>query len=84
MRRLNDCDAIENEDYDSVEISTVSGGTPKKEHIIKLDIAKEMAMLERNEKGQAGSQIFYSGRKEIQRKCFGQSVTGTQSGYCRR
>lgn len=50
-RRFNDIDAIENEDFESVEISTVVKGTPKKDHIIKLDTAKEMAMLERNEKG---------------------------------
>ncbi len=64
MRRLNDCDAIENEDYDSVEISTVSGGTPKKEHIIKLDIAKEMAMLERNEKGKQVRRYFIQVEKK--------------------
>ena len=50
-RRLSDVDAADNEDFTTVEISTVSGGTPKKDHIIKLDTAKEMAMLERNEKG---------------------------------
>ena len=50
-RRLKDCDALEDEDFTSVEISTLSGGSPKKEHIIKLDTAKEMSMLERNEKG---------------------------------
>lgn len=63
-RRLNDCDAIESEDYDSVEISTVSGGTPKKEHIIKLDTAKEMAMLERNEKGKQVRRYFIQVEKK--------------------
>lgn len=57
-RRLKDCDAVEGEDFDSVEISTLSGGTPKKEHIIKLDTAKEMAMLERNEKGKQVRRYF--------------------------
>lgn len=57
-RRFGDCDAVENEDFTSVEISTVSGGVPKKEHIIKLDIAKEMAMLERNEKGKQVRRYF--------------------------
>lgn len=57
-RRLSDIDAAENEDYDSVEISTVAGGTPRKEHIIKLDTAKEMAMLERNEKGKQVRRYF--------------------------
>lgn len=57
-RRLSDVCSTENEDYTTVEISTVSGGTPKKDHIIKLDTAKEMAMLERNEKGKQVRQYF--------------------------
>lgn len=57
-RRLTDCDAEENKDYSSEQICTVAGGTPKKEHIICLDIAKEMAMLERNEKGKQVRKYF--------------------------
>lgn len=57
-RRFADIDAAENEDFQSVEISTVVGGTPKKDHIIKLDTAKEMAMLERNEKGKQVRRYF--------------------------
>lgn len=57
-RRFADIDAVENEDFQGVEISTVVGGTPKKDHIIKLDIAKEMAMLERNEKGKQVRRYF--------------------------
>lgn len=49
-RRLLDIDAVEKDDFEGVEISTPSGQT-KKDHIIKLDSAKEMAMLERNEIG---------------------------------
>lgn len=49
-RRLSDIDAVEKNDFEGVEISTPSGQT-KKDHIIKLDSAKEMAMLERNEIG---------------------------------
>lgn len=56
-RRLTDVDAVENEDFEGVEISTPSGQT-KKDHIIKLDIAKEMAMLERNEKGKRVRRYF--------------------------
>lgn len=56
-RRLSDIDATENEDFQGVEISTPSGQT-KKDHIIKLDIAKEMAMLERNEKGKEVRRYF--------------------------
>lgn len=56
-RRLGDIDAIEKEDFEGVEISTASGQN-RKEHIIKLDTAKEMAMLERNEKGKQVRRYF--------------------------
>lgn len=57
-RRFTDIDALENEDYHTVEISTVVGGAPRKEHIIKLETAKEMAMLERNEIGKQVRKYF--------------------------
>lgn len=63
-RRLTDIDAVENEDYTTVEIPTVSGGVPKKDHIIKLDTAKEMAMLERNEKGKEVRRYFIQVEKK--------------------
>lgn len=48
--RLNDCDAMEQEDFESFSKNLENGGRTK-EYIIRLDIAKEMAMLERNDKG---------------------------------
>ena len=56
-RRLSDVDAIENEDFEAAQICAPSGQT-KKDHIIKLDTAKEMAMLERNEKGKQVRRYF--------------------------
>lgn len=56
-RRFADIDAVENEDFEAAEISAPSGQT-KKDHIIKLDTAKEMAMLERNEKGKQVRRYF--------------------------
>jgi len=56
-RRLNDIDAVENEDFEAAQICAPSGQT-KKDHIIKLDTAKEMAMLERNEKGKQVRRYF--------------------------
>ncbi|WP_278884879.1 ORF6C domain-containing protein [[Ruminococcus] torques] len=62
-RRVSDIDAIEDEDFQGVEISTPSGQT-KKDHIIKLDTAKEMAMLERNEKGKQVRRYFIQVEKK--------------------
>ena len=52
-RRISECDATEKADYDllpKIE-EQVSGAKRSIDYIIKLDIAKEMAMLERNEIG---------------------------------
>lgn len=62
-RRLLDIDAVENEDFQAAEISAPSGQT-KKEYIIKLDTAKEMAMLERNEKGKEVRRYFIQVEKK--------------------
>ena len=56
-RRFSDIDAIKDEDFQAVEFSTPSGQA-KKEHIINLDTAKEMAMLERNDKGKQIRKYF--------------------------
>lgn len=61
--RLNDCEAIENEDYESLTKNLVSGGQAK-EYIIKLDTAKEMAMLDRNEKGKQVRRYFIQVEKK--------------------
>lgn len=57
-RRFSDIGAVERGDFESVEIPTLAGGTPRKEHIVQLNIAKEMAMLERNEKGKQVRRYF--------------------------
>lgn len=56
-RRFNDIEAVENKEFEAVEISTPSGQV-KKNHIIKLNTAKEMAMLERNDKGKQVRRYF--------------------------
>lgn len=62
-RRLTDIDAVDKEDFEGVEISTPSGQT-KKDYLIKLDTAKEMAMLERNEKGKQVRRYFIQVEKK--------------------
>lgn len=66
-RRLSDVDSTENEDFQAVEISTPSGQS-KRDHIIKLDTAKEMAMLERNEKGKQVRRYFIQVEKKYKEK----------------
>ena len=63
LRRFRECDALEERDFQGVEISTPSGQR-KIDHIIPLDIAKEMAMLERNEKGKKVRRYFIEVEKK--------------------
>lgn len=55
--RLNDCEAAENEDFQTFS-KNLEKGRPAIDYIIKLDTAKEMAMLERNEKGKQVRRYF--------------------------
>lgn len=55
--RLSDCDAIVNKDFEAFSKNLENGGRIK-EYIIQLDIAKEMAMLERNKKGKEVRRYF--------------------------
>lgn len=59
-RRFDECIAVENKDYSSFlkNGEREIGGTTRIEYIIKLNTAKEMAMLERNEVGKAVRKYF--------------------------
>ncbi len=67
IRRFNECDAIENVDFEAAQICAPSGQV-KKEHIIKLDTAKEMAMLERNEIGKQVRKYFIEVEKKYKER----------------
>lgn len=58
--RLNECEAVENEDFQAFakNLAKPSGGRPSVDHIIELNTAKEMAMLERNEQGKRVRRYF--------------------------
>lgn len=60
VRRFNECDAVKNTDYEVLlkNERNPKGGRPSLEHIIQLDVAKEMAMLERNDKGKQVRRYF--------------------------
>lgn len=66
--RLIECDAVEKTDYQSFSQNNEkpAGGRPKQEYLIKLDTAKEMAMLERNEKGKQVRRYFIQVEKKYQ------------------
>lgn len=61
--RLNDCEAAENEDFETFSKNLENGGRVK-EYLVKLDTAKEMAMLERNEKGKQVRRYFIQVEKK--------------------
>ena len=55
--RLRECDSIEDTDFTTI-LSKSTGGRPKQEYIIKIATAKEMAMLEHNQKGKQVRRYF--------------------------
>ena len=68
--RFLDCDAIENQDFQSFSQKNEKGGRPKTEYIIKLDIAKEMAMLERNDIGKQVRRYFNKSQEQRIKKLY--------------
>lgn len=57
-KRLSECDAEENEDYVRLHKKMEANNATMIEYIIKLETAKEMAMLERNDKGKQVRKYF--------------------------
>jgi anti-repressor protein len=49
---------IENDDFSPVLAKTSEGGRPRTEYVLKLDMAKELAMVENNEKGSQARKYF--------------------------
>jgi len=58
--RIADFDFIENQDFVSITENLVNprGGRPAKEYALTLDMAKELSMVERNERGKQARQYF--------------------------
>lgn len=65
-KRFEDCEAVENEDYTSFDknVKREIGATKRIEYIIKLDTAKEMAMLENNTIGKQVRKYFIAIEKK--------------------
>lgn len=62
--RMTDYGFTENEDF-STFLSKSTGGRPRQDHIIKLDMAKEIAMIQRTEKGKEVRQYFIQVEKDF-------------------
>lgn len=61
MPRMIEYGFIENQDYTKFSIKNVtkpSGGRPEMDYAITLDMAKEISMIQRNEKGKIARQYF--------------------------
>ena len=58
---------IENIDFVSLEQNCTKpqGGRPETNHVIKLDMAKEIAMIQRNERGKIVRQYFIQVEKDF-------------------
>lgn len=66
VRKIEDYGFIEGRDFYS-NLSKSTGGRKAIEYAVTLDMAKELAMLERNEKGKQARQYFIASEKELRR-----------------
>lgn len=63
--RINQYGFVENHDFLIILSKTPSGGRPAKEYHITIDMAKELSMVERNEKGKQARQYFIQCEKRV-------------------
>lgn len=77
--RLNDCEAKENEDFQSFSKILEKGGRPQNEYLIMLDTAKEMAMLERNDIGKRVRKYFIDVERKHKQSVIDRSALSPQT-----
>lgn len=65
--RINSLDFIENEDF-FISLGKSSGGRPSQEYFLRIDSAKEVAMVEHTEQGRAVRQYFIEIEKRYRQK----------------
>lgn len=63
--RIQQYGFIESQDFIVILGKTPNGGRPTKEYAISLDMAKELSMVERNEKGKQARQYFIECERRI-------------------
>lgn len=68
--RIEEYDFVENQDYISFAENPAKpqGGRPSKEYAITLDMAKELSMVERNDKGRQARKYFIECEKQLKQK----------------
>ncbi|WP_242347303.1 phage antirepressor KilAC domain-containing protein [Mucispirillum schaedleri] len=68
--RLEQAYAVENEDYGVFHktVENLKGGRPQVEYALSLDLAKNISMLERNEKGNQIRKYFISCEKQLRQQ----------------
>ena len=64
--RISEYDFVENQDFVSFSenLEKPQGGRPSQEYYISLDMAKELSMVERNEKGREARKYFIECEKQ--------------------
>lgn len=66
VKRIKDYDFIENQDFLTFAENLVKGqtGRPSKEYYVSLDMAKELSMVERNDRGREARRYFIECEKQ--------------------
>ena len=64
--RIADFGFIDDQDFLTILSKTPNGGRPSREYFITLGMAKELSMVERNEKGKQARKYFIECEKQLQ------------------
>ena len=62
--RIADFGFIDGQDFLTILSKTPNGGRPSREYYISLDMAKELSMVERNDKGRQARRYFIECEKD--------------------
>lgn len=67
--RIDKCDLVEKQDFISFDkiVKRENGATTRKEYVLSLDAAKEISMIEGNEKGKKARRYFIEVEKEYKK-----------------
>jgi len=63
-RRIEDFGFLEGQDFSSF-LSESTGGRPSKDYLLSLDMAKELSMVERTDKGKQARQYFIACERQL-------------------